>query len=506
MTGRVMTASISAAEEIMTDTVLIIGSGPVGLTLAVELARYGIAVRIVDRMAARSTTSRAIGIWPRTLELLEGQGLSGDLVAQGNRVTAANILSGSRPIARLDLAAVASAYRFLLMLPQSDTETILERHLDAVGVRTGLGVELVGFEQDDAGVSATLRHADGREEAARFAWMVGCDGAHSTVRHALRLPFEGDTLDTNWMLADCRLTGTPFPPNEMATYWHGDGPLLILPLEAGYYRIIASDGPAGDAPHAPPDAQAIQAALDRRGPGGMALTALIWSSVFRINERQVPRYREGRIFLAGDAAHVHSPAGAQGMNTGMQDAVNLAWKLALVCRGLARPALLDSYDAERRPVGSAVIAASGRLTKAALIESSAGRAVRDSLAHLLLGLGPVQRALVDTMTEVGIGYPHSPINGPARHAPRAGGSRMPPIDGETPYGAGDTPRFVLRSDEPPPPELLGRLGPLIDRAPRCAAGSGFIELVRPDGHLALAVQAGDWAAVSDWFDTHVLMA
>ncbi len=235
----------------------------------------------------------------------------------------------------------------------------------------------------------------------------------------------------------------------------------------------------------------------------MALTELIWTSAFRINERQVPRYREGRVFLAGDAAHVHSPAGAQGMNIGMRDAVNLAWKLALVSRGLARPALLDSYDAERRPVGAAVIAESGRLTKAALIESSAGRAVRDSLAHLLLGLGPVQRAMVDTMTEIGIGYPHSPINGPARHAPRAGGSRMPPLDGETPYGTGDTPRFVLRADEAPPPGLLDRFGALIDPAPRNAAGSGFIEVVRPDGYLVLAVPAGDWTAVAAWFDAFV---
>ncbi|BDG70430.1 FAD-dependent oxidoreductase [Roseomonas fluvialis] len=487
----------------MTDTVLIIGSGPVGLTLALELARYGVAVRIVDRIATRSTTSRAVGIWPRTLELLERQGLSDDLVARGNRVTAMNISSARKPIARIDLAAVASRYRFALMLPQSDTEEILERHLDAAGIRTGLGVELTGLDQDDAGVSATLRHADGREETARFAWLVGCDGAHSTIRHALGLSFDGDTMDTSWILADFRLNGAPFPPHEGFTDWHPDGPLLILPLGAGRYRMIASDGPAGSAPRAAPDAAAVQAVLDHRGPGGVALTELIWSSAFRINERQVPRYRDRRVFLAGDAAHIHSPAGAQGMNTGMQDAVNLAWKLTLVSRGLARPALLDSYDAERRPVGAAVIAAAGRMTKATLIDSATGRALRDGLAHLLLGFAPVQHAVVDVAAETSVGYPHSPINGASRHAPRAAGSRVPPVEGEAPYGAGDTPRFVLRADEPPPPGLLERFGALIDPTPRSAAGSGFIEVVRPDGYLVLAAPAGDWTAVAAWFDAFV---
>jgi 2-polyprenyl-6-methoxyphenol hydroxylase-like FAD-dependent oxidoreductase len=484
----------------MTDNVLIIGSGPVGLVLALELVRYGVAVRIVEKTGVRSTTSRAIGIWPRTLELLDRQGLSGDLVAQGNRVTAATIMSGSRHIARLDLAAVASPYRFALMLPQSDTEAVLARYLESTGIRSQRGVELMGFKQDEAGVFATLRHPEGREETARFGWLVGCDGAHSTVRDALGLSFDGDTMDTSWVLGDCRLTGMPFPPNELSTYWHAEGPLLLLPLDAGRYRVIASEGRAGDAPHAPPNARALQAIIDRRGPGGLTLTELLWSSTFRINERQVPRYRDGRVFLAGDAAHIHSPAGAQGMNTGIQDAVNLAWKLALVNRGVAGPGLLDSYDAERRPVGAAVIAASRRMTKAALIANPVGRALRDGLAHLMLGLEPVQRAWGDAMAETAIGYPDSPINGPSRHAPRAAGSRMPPLEGEAPYGAGETPRFVLRTDEAPPTDLLDYFDPLIDRVHRSAAGSGFIELVRPDGYLALAVQAGDWAAVEAWLD------
>ena len=484
----------------MTDTVLIIGSGPVGLTLALELARYGVAVRIIDRMTARSDTSRAIGIWPRTLELLDRQGVSRDLVARGNRVTAANIHSGSRPIARLDLGELASPYPFLLMLPQSDTEAILERHLDAAGIRTETDVSLASFVQDATGVSATLRRNDGSEDVAHFAWMVGCDGAHSTVRHALGLSFDGDTMEGVSLLADCRLTGVPFPPNEMVTYWHGEGPLLLLPLAADRYRVIAGQRPGREALSEAPDAAAVQAILDRRGPGGMTVTELIWSNVFRINERQVPRYRDGRVFLAGDAAHIHSPAGAQGMNTGMQDAVNLAWKLALVCRGMAGAALLDSYDAERRPVGAAVIAASGRLTRAAEIVNPIGRMLRDGLAHLLLGLGPVHRALEASMAEIATGYPDSPINGPARHAPREAGSRMAPLDGEPPYGAGDTPRFVLRTDAAPPSDLIDYFDPLIDPAIRSAEGSGRIELVRPDGYLALAVRAGEWALVESWLD------
>lgn len=483
----------------MTEAVLIVGAGPVGLTMALELARYHVPVRLIDRMCERVYTSRAVAVWPRTLELLEraGGGLSAELVSRGNQVAVGNIVAGEETIARLEFDDVVTPYPFVLMLPQSDTETVLARHLDARGVRPELGVELAGFTQDADGIDATLRHSDGREEAARFGWMVACDGAHSPVRHALGLSFEGDTRGDEWGQGDFHMSGVPFPLNEFATYWHADGPLVLFPMAPGRYRLIACLGPAREGEPAAPSIEAFQAILDRRGPGGITLNDTVWTSAFRINERQVEHYRSGRVFLAGDSAHVHSPAGGQGMNTGMQDAINLAWKLALVHRGLSRSSvLLDSYESERHAVGAQVIALSGRITRLATISNPVAQRIRNAVAHFVLGLEPVQRAIEGTMTETSIAYEDSPLNGVSwQSGPRAG-ERMPPLADEAPYGAGDTPRFTLRAHHAAgvPPAF----GDLVDPDVRPNPVPGGIELVRPDGYLALSAAEGEWDLVREY--------
>ena len=185
------------------------------------------------------------------------------------------------------------------------------------------------------------------------AWLIGCDGAHSTVRHGLNLTFEGDTLMSDWILGDVHLTGWTKDPHEVNTYWHADGVLVVFPISPERFRVIADFGVAqGNERRADPTLAEVQAVLDRRGPGGIRISDPIWLAAFRINERKVTNYRAGRVFLAGDAAHVHSPAGGQGMNTGMQDACNLAWKLAMVIRGVANAEpLLESYNLERSAVG-----------------------------------------------------------------------------------------------------------------------------------------------------------
>lgn len=484
----------------MTDTVLIVGAGPVGLTMALELARYQVPVRLIDKMSKRSDTSRAIAIWPRTLELLDRAGASADLIALGNRVTAANIIAGSEPMARIEFANVDTPYPFALMLPQSDSEAVLERHLQYFDVRPELGVELSAFTQNADGVTATLRHADGHVETERFNWLIACDGAHSFIRHHLSLSFDGDTLGIDWALGDFHMTGSPYPLNEIFTYWHEEGPLIFFPMAPGRYRIIASLAPSGDPAPVAPAPAAFQAIVDRRGSGGIVLGTPIWTSAFRINERQISNYRTGRAFLAGDAAHVHSPAGGQGMNVGMQDAINLAWKLAMVCRGLsADPSLLDSYDTERRPVGAEVIATAGRLTKVATIHNPIAQHIRNTVAHFILGLSPVQRMLEGAMTEVSTGYPDSPLNGSASGSPPAG-KRMRPLDGETPYGADDAPRFTVRAHIEP-----GQPGPalrtdLVDPAIRPAAPGAGIALIRPDGYLAMSAVDHDWASVKAYLN------
>lgn len=481
----------------MTDTVLVVGSGPVGLTMALELARYRVPVRLVDKMTERSDKSRAVAVWTRTLEFLDRAGVSGELIARGNKVNAATIIAGKETIARIEVDQVESPYPFVLMLPQSDTESVLEQKIERLGARTEMGVEFTSFTQDASGVTTTLRHADGRSETARFAWLVACDGSHSTVRHSLDLSFEGDTMGTDWALGDFLLTGFPFPLTDLATYWHQDGPLVFFPMAPGRYRLIASLGPSSGEVPAPPTHAEYQSLVDRRGPGGIVLGDAIWTSTFRINERQIKDYRVGRVSLAGDAAHVHSPAGGQGMNTGMQDAINLAWKLAIVCRGLSgAPAFLDSYSPERRPVGAEVIAESGRLTKVATLRNPIAQELRNVIAHFMLGLAPIRRLAEGSMTETSIRYGDSPLNGPASGSAAKIGDRLMPVAGELPYGVGDTPRFTLRAAAPPARSIPALSSEIVDPVIRSNSAGAGIQLVRPDGYLAMSANDDDWASVA----------
>jgi 2-polyprenyl-6-methoxyphenol hydroxylase-like FAD-dependent oxidoreductase len=481
---------------------LIVGAGPVGLTMAAELARYGVSVRIVEKAAQRSDKSKAIVLWSRTLELLDRTGCTDAFVAAGWKVDAANIIAGSKPVGHISIAAVESPYRYALILPQSDTERLLEEHLGQLGVSVERQTEVTGFTSNDSGVATVLRHADGGEEAIRTEWLIGCDGAHSTVRHTLGLSFEGETLNSDWILADIHMTGFPFPGTEMATYWHQDGVLVVIPIAAGRYRIIADLGVSEGQEPGNPTLDQVQAIISRRGPAGLIVSNPIWLTAFRINERKVSDYRSGRVFVVGDAAHVHSPAGGQGMNTGMQDAFNLAWKLALVCRETCSASLLDSYSTERSEVGVQVLKAAGRLTAVAIMRSHAAQSVRNLIGRFMLGLAPVRRALVDTMTEVSIGYTHSPLNGPHIQGlvgPESG-ERMPPVSGQSPVGAGDEPRFALFGE---PSDAITRLlrdySKLLEPALRPSIDAHGVWLVRPDGYTACVAKRGDSAPFEKYF-------
>jgi 2-polyprenyl-6-methoxyphenol hydroxylase-like FAD-dependent oxidoreductase len=487
----------------MKTQVLVVGAGPVGLTMAIELARYGVAVRIVDKAAQRTDKSKALVIWSRTLELMDRAGCTPALIAAGAPALGANIFAGGRPLARVTFEGIESAYAFALMIPQSETERVLETHLERLGVRVERSVEATGFTQGPDDVDITLRNDRGEAETLTVDWLVGCDGAHSMVRHGLNTTFEGDTVPADFLLADVHLAGQPTPPMELAIYWHAEGLIAIFPITPGRARVIADLGPSASPTPPTPTLEQIQAILDRRGPGGIAASDPVWLSGFRINERKVAHYSQGRVFVAGDAAHVHSPAGGQGMNTGMQDAINLAWKLALTCRGEAGPALLESYDPERGAVGEKVIADARRMMQVAMLRNPAAQAARNFAGHFLLGLPPVNEAMARNFSEITIGYPHSPLNG--RDAPGIGGpapgERLAPVKGQTPVGAGATPRFALFAvPSEPVNALLARRPDLLEPALRPPVTEMGMWLVRPDGYIACVAREGDAAAIERYLE------
>jgi len=472
----------------MKSPVLVVGAGPVGLTLACELARFGIAVRIVDKAAQRTDKSKALVVWSRTLELLDRGGGSAPFIDAGYKAHAVNFVAGDgKLMGRVTMDAIPSPYPFGLMLPQSDTERLLEERLEAFGVRVERQVELTALATGVDDPRVQLRHADGGEESLAPEWLIGCDGAHSFVRHAIGSSFEGETMNSDWMLADVHMRGYPFPDSEASIYWHQDGAFVIFPISPGRYRVLA-DLPATAAEHPPtPTLAQVQAVIDHRGPGHLEAFDPIWLAGFRINGRKVANYRAGRIFLAGDAAHIHSPAGGQGMNTGMQDAFNLAWKLALVIRKTCGERLLDSYDPERSAVGDEVLKTAGRLTAVATLKNPIAQSVRNVIGHIAFGLPPVRHALANTMGEVSIGYPDSPLNGPGlggTDAPKPG-QRLAPIDGQIPPGSGDTPLFALFAERDATTlALVRRFHGLVEADVRPPLHAGALWLVRPDGYVA----------------------
>ena len=396
------------------------------------------------------------------------------------------------------LVYTATPHASALMLPQSDTERLLEAHLAGLGVQVERRTELTAFTDRGTHVEADLRHADGGVERVDTPWLVGCDGAHSSVRHGLGMHFDGQTRTNDWVLADVHVHGGGLPASELALHWHADGMVIFFPISASRWRVVADIGASqGDTP-ATPTLEQVQALVDRRGPGGLVLADAVWLSAFRINERKVRDYRAGRVFLAGDAAHVHSPAGGQGMNTGMQDAINLAWKLALVWRSrAAAELLLSSYSAERSAVGDAVIRNASRLTSIALASHPVLQGLRNHVAGFLFGLGRVQHAMADTLEELSIGYPHSPLNGPHADTGPAAGSRIEPVAGQAPIGAGDTPRFALfAAADDATNALLRDHADLLESDLRPPLADGHLALARPDGYVAVSSRHAD--AIGAW--------
>ncbi len=494
----------------MEGPVLIAGAGPVGLTAACALARLGVALRIVDKARARSETSKALVLWPRTLELLDVEGCVEPFIDAGLKGTGARIHANGRELVHVSLETARSPYNFALFLPQNETERLLEEQLGRHGVRVERGTTLEAFAESGKDVAATLLDAEGHREETRFAALLGCDGAHSTVRHGLGVPFEGLTETADFLLADVRIDGD-LPTRELALFWQPDGILALFPIIGNRFRVIADTAPADTT--APPELEEIQRLLDARGPGGLKAHDPIWLSRFRINERKVKDYARGRVFLLGDAAHIHSPAGGQGMNTGMQDAFNLAWKLAMVLGGRAGTALLDSYSPERSAIGDQVLSNASRMTHVAILRNPILQEIRNLAAGMLGRIPALRQRLVDQLAELDLHYEASPLTGRGTSGHPAGGHRAPDVPLRSAEGKPTrlhallrSGRFALLSVGVPGPDLPDDLADFVVRAEangEAAYETGRHYLIRPDAYVATVADGGHSQKLLDHLRTMV---
>jgi len=369
----------------MYDTdVLVIGAGPSGLTLAASLVKQGVATTVVDRQEAGANTSRAAVVNARTLEVLDDLDVSRRLVKEGIHAPRFTIRDGRRTLIPVDFSVLPTDYPYSLMVPQATTERLLLERLTELGGTVLRPKTLASLIQDADGVTATFD--DG--ELIRARYVVGADGMHSIVREQAGIGFEGGAYQESFTLADVRLRGDA-PPDEVILFWAKAGLTVVAPLPGDIYRIVA---PVADAPEEP-SAAFVQQLLDERGLGAgrMVVTDVVWGSRFRIHHRVADTYRAGRLLLAGDAAHVHSPAGGQGMNLGIQDGVALAGALAAVLAGAA-DSVLDEYNATRRPIAQQVVEMTDRLTRLATLPRAA-RPIRNTAIGLIGRVPSVQRAL-----------------------------------------------------------------------------------------------------------------
>jgi 2-polyprenyl-6-methoxyphenol hydroxylase-like FAD-dependent oxidoreductase len=487
--------------------VLIVGAGPTGMTAAIELKRAGMQPRIVDKSDHMARYSQALVVQARTLEQFQRYGIADEMMAHGRKLHEAKFYSDGKLIVDFKLDGLESPYPFALFIPQSETEKVLNDFMESLGVKTERCVELVSLRQD-AQPRATLRHPDGGTEEISPRWVLGCDGAHSAVREKTGTAFEGGGVGLSFYLGDCEVEGEDLPQDELSLHVrHGDV-LFMARLSDRVVRLIAALHEEGANSKAEITVEDLQGIVDRIGVR-IKIKSGEWLTPFHVNDRQAKHYRIGDVFLAGDASHIHSPVGGQGMNTGIQDAANLCWKLAAVARG-ADDSLLDSYEEERGEVGKALLRFTKRGLKLASTANPVVERVRDALAPIVTKLSTVQHNAVGFVSETAIEYrSSSAVRDYGGDGHLRAGDRVPDLPLRNPNGRtsilGDwtSPkhRVIALNLDTDDIETLVRSVPDAEVVPlktedldregkRLFGDDGKLFMLRPDGYLGFRAPMG----------------
>jgi 2-polyprenyl-6-methoxyphenol hydroxylase-like FAD-dependent oxidoreductase len=517
----------------MDTEVLIVGAGPTGLMLANQLVRRGVRSMIIDRHSGPAQQTRALGVQARTLEIYAKLGIVERALELGKRGTGANIWAQGRKMARVPLGETGrnvTPYPFVLILGQDDNELIMGEKLRQLGVEVQWNTELIAFEQQPGHVDVTLKLPDGGTRKVRAAWVAGCDGARSTARELSGITFPGAPYEHVFFVADTEASGG-MVPDEVNVYLWRKGFHLFFPMRGKDHWRVVGILPAELREREGVGFDAVVPSLRHEAGPALSFKSCTWFSTYRIHHRAAERFRDRRCFLLGDAAHIHSPVGAQGMNTGLQDAYNLAWKLALVIKGRADAALLDSYEAERVPVARRLLNTTDRAFMLTVSDSWLVGLFRTQvlarIAAFALGRERVQRFAFGVVSQTAIRYRKSLLSqtlpGLPEGAPVAG-DRFPWLQlklrtggpAEDLFQKLDDTRFnLLVMGQPAPAEVPG-LGDLliVHLVPEEAANTVELAragisvpafyLLRPDGHVALAGARLEEGALTRYFAEHHL--
>jgi 2-polyprenyl-6-methoxyphenol hydroxylase-like FAD-dependent oxidoreductase len=505
--------------------VLVVGAGPTGLMLAIQLARRGVRSLVIDRHAGPARETRALGVQARTLEIYAHLGIVGRALELGKPGTGGNLWAEGRKIARVPLGeagAKVTPYPFILILGQDDNELIMGERLRDLGLAVEWSTELVALEQRPDHVVATLRQPSGTMRTIAAAWVAGCDGARSTVREQCGITFPGAPYEHVFFVADTVSTGT-MVPDEVNVYLWREGFHLFFPMRGQDHWRLVGILPEALRGREGVDLEAVMPSLRKVAGNGLSIRSCSWFSTYRIHHRSAERFRDRRCFLLGDAAHIHSPVGAQGMNTGLQDAYNLAWKLALVVAGRADPRLLDSYGDERVPIARRLLETTDRGFRLVVSDSRLAGLLRTKvlarIGAFAMRFERVQAAAFRVISQTGIHYRESRLSsspgGLPRDAPQAG-DRFPWLhlrfaanDGvEDSFAKLDDEHFHLLVFGQALPERVSAWDGMLEvhAMPADAANAAAVDrariprpsmyLVRPDGYVGLCGPRLDAAAIA----------